>query len=442
MAIVLVALGLHSCDKADITFGDQWVENEYTQVTLLDTITPSVSTIYLDTFATNGTGYSMIGVYEDPEFGVVSASTYLRLQPPTITTAIVDSLDEAVFDSAVVYLNLKNGEYGDTTQTLTLNVQQLSADIRYHDNTSYLYNTTTFPVNETSIGSGTFTLNPNAGLPLTGDTLTIRLTDDFGSDLFSKLKTYSYYLRDATDFLTYLRGIKISASATNNNGFIFNASDSAFIRLYYSLPATGTTVHQHTDFTINSTAYQFNNISIDRTGTVLGSSGISYTNKKILTTETGNIAFLQPSTQTAVKVTFPTIKALEEQPNYLKLVRAVLVVAGPSNSYLPYYAVPPTLYAAYTKDRTNSYSESSVLATASSYQNTTTRQYTYSLDLTSYFQTYELPYTDNLTDRGIVLFLPSSAYKSTVNRLLIGDAVNEANGDGGIKLQLYYISVQ
>lgn len=440
LAILLIAFGLHSCTKADITFGQQWVENGYSQVTMIDTFAPELSTIYLDSFPTNATGYSVIGVYKDPAFGVVNASTYLRLQPPTITQSIVDSLAGAVYDSAVVYMKLKNNDYGDTTQSMTLNVYQLSKDINYYDNTTNLYNNSSYDVNSTPIGSRIFTLNPNSGLPATGDTLLIRLNDAFGQDMFTKLKNFSPLMQNATDFLTYLKGIKISASAANNNGFIFNAGDSASIRIYYSVPGTGQRTRQYSDFTLNSNAYQFNNISIDRSGTALGNVNIGKSNRNVSSLLTNHLSYLQQSTETAVKLMFPTVKYITNATNYLRLVRAVLTVEPQYNSFLNFYTVPSSLYIAPTGDYNNAYSESAGTS-ASAYLNPTSRQYSYSFDITSYLNSTELV-SDNLTGRGLILFLPASVYKSRINRLVIGDTESQLHNNGGIKLQLYYLSVQ
>ncbi|WP_447639769.1 MULTISPECIES: DUF4270 family protein [Chitinophagaceae] len=440
LAIFFIAFGLHSCTKADITFGDQWVDNNYSQVTLLDTITPQMSTIFVDSFATNGTGYAIVGVYKDPYFGVVNASTYLRLQPPTISLTLADTLNGATYDSTVLYMKLKHGEYGDTTQTMTVSVYPLAQGINYYDNTSSLYNVTSFEANSTAIGSRAFTFNPNVDHPVTGDSLLIKLDDTFGKDLYTKMRTNSAYMQSATDFLDYLKGLKISATAANNNGFVFNAADSVSIRVYYTVNGLGERISNYQTFTLSNSAYQFNNITVDRSGTELGTANIGRTNRSIPSSETGHFSYLQQSTMTAIKLTFPTVKSLTYQSNYLKLVRAVLVVEPKYSSYLPYYAVPPSLYIGATDNYTNSYSES--LGTASSpYLNTNTRQYSYSFDITSYISGTELA-SDDVTGRGLILYLPASAYKSTLNRLVIGDAQSELKSQGGIKLQLYYLSVQ
>jgi len=440
LAMLAVAVGLHSCTKADITFGDQWVENGYSQVNMVDTFAPQMSTIYVDTFPTNGTGYSLIGVYKDPALGVVKASTYMRLQPPAVTNGIIDSLAGAVYDSAVVYLKLKNNEYGDTTQNMTLNVYQLAKEINYYDNTSNLYNNTSFDVNSTPIGTRTFTLNPNIDHRATGDTLLIRLSDVLGQDLFEKVRKNNPIIQNTTDFLTYFKGVKISASATDNNGFMFNAADSASIRIYYTVPGVGERIRQYTEFTLNNSAYQFNNISIDRSSTALGNAGIGRLNRDVPSTSTGHLSYLQQSTQTAIKLTFPSVKNIVYRSNYLRLVKAVLTVAPQNSSYLPYYAVPSALYVAPTANYNNGYTESMGIPSAP-YLDPSIRQYSYTFDITSYINSTELA-TEDLTGRGLVMFVPASVYKSSIGRLIVGDIANQKNNKGGIKLQLYYLSVQ
>ena len=440
LAIVLASMGLHSCTKADVTFGNQWINNDYTKTYMIDTFTPLLSTIYSDSFPTNATGYGLIGVYNDPALGTVKASTYLQLQPPAISQGIIDSLLPASYDSAVVYLKLRHNDDGETTQNLMINVYSLTRNINYLDNTTNLYDVTSFPVNSTPLGTKTFTLNPNIGQPSNGDTLLIRLNDNFGTDLFNKYKTYSPLMQNPTDFLTYMKGLKIEGTALNNNGFIFNVADSAFIRIYYKMPSNGQRVQTYTDFKMNNNAYQFNNIQIDRSGTPLGNLNIGRGNRSIPSEATNHVSYLQQITQTAVKVTFPTVNQVKYASNFLRLVKAELLVTPTTNSFLPYYSVPSLLNAAPTGDNLNQYSETTGTSSMV-YKDPITNQYTYSFDITNYINGTELP-TENLTGRGIILYQQSSVYKTRVNRLIIGDVYNQLRNKGGIKLQLYYISVQ
>lgn len=437
LAIIFVGFGIQSCTKADINFGSQWVDNNYTKTNMLDTFTPVITTIYQDSFPSNGTGSGLIGVYTDPAFGVVHASTYVRLQPPAITQAIVDSLAGAVYDSAVVFLKLRHNDYGDTTQTVRLNVHQLNRQINYLDNTTNLYNTTSFPVNAQPIGTGTFTLNPNN--PPNGDTAVIRLNDAVGQDLFNKMRSFNPYFQDPTDFLTYFNGIKISASAPNNNGFVFNVQDSISIRIYYNINGVGQRLRQYTDFKMNSSAYQFNSISIDRTGTPLGNAGISSTTRSIPSTATGNLAFLQQITGTAIKVTFPSVEDIKNAPSYLRLVKANLIVQPQFNSFLPYFSVPPALYLSPTANYSNTYAEQNGIP-AAAILDPVSRQYSYTFDITNYINGTELTTVD-LFGRGLIMYVPGATYKTRMGRLIIGDGTLQQK-NGGAKLQLYYISVQ
>lgn len=437
VAFFSIAILLNSCDKANIDFGSQWLDNDYTKVVYVDTFSADISTVYLDSFSTSGTGYGLAGIYKDPKFGTVTASCYGQFEPPTYNSSAIDTFRYATFDSLTLLLKLKDGNYGDTTKDLTLNVNQLTDNIQLYNNQTSFYNTTSFPYNSTVLGTKTFSLR--LGSPLTGDTLSIRLSDVLGNDFLSMLKSGSTNIQSATQFINYFKGLRISASGSD--GFMINFSDSISMRLYYHSP--GQTINQqtYTTFNLNNSSYQFNNIKIDRSGTLLGNQNFSHTNNNISSSLTDSLAFLQPITSSLVKIQFPTIRQLLNAPNYLRVSRVTMTFQPQFGSDLPFYALPPSLYL-YTTDYSNGLGSaltySSSAQAGSLYTNPTSGYNTYTYDLTTYIQGTELA-TENLNQRGLIICPPVANFRSTFNRMVMPDK----NGQTGkIQLQVYYIAVK
>ncbi|QES87480.1 DUF4270 family protein [Rhizosphaericola mali] len=433
-AIAVVAL---SCNKANIDFGSQWLDNDYTKVIYVDTFSANISTVYLDSFSTSGTGYGVAGVYKDPQFGTVNASCFAQFEPPTYSSSAIDTYRYATFDSLTLLLKMKGGNYGDTTKNLTLSVNQLSQNIQLFNNQTSFYNTTSFPFNTSVLGTKTFSLK--IGSPLTGDTLSIRLSDALGNEFLSMLKSGSSNIQSATQFVNYFKGLRISGSGTD--GFMINFSDSIAMRLYYHSP--GQTINQqtYTTFDLYNSSYQFNNITVDRSGTLLGNQNFSHNNNSIPSALTDSLTYLQPITSSLVKIQFPTIRRLLQSPNYLQVSRATLTFQPQFGTNLPFYALPPSLYL-YTTDYANglgtALTYSSSVQTGSLYLDPTTGYNTYTYDLTTYIQGTELA-SENLNQRGLLICPPTTNFKTTFNRMVIPDL----NGQTGkIQLQVYYIAAK
>jgi hypothetical protein len=54
--ILFFSLVFFACKKVDIQFGDQFLDNGYTQVIKVDSFAVDVSTVYVDSFITSAKG--------------------------------------------------------------------------------------------------------------------------------------------------------------------------------------------------------------------------------------------------------------------------------------------------------------------------------------------------------------------------------------------------
>jgi hypothetical protein len=129
------------------------------------------------------------------------------------------------------------------------------------------------------------------------------------------------------------------------------------------------------------------------------------------------------------------------RPDYLKIIKAELIVTPVNQTYTGFTPLPPQLYA-YTTDQLNNLGSPLVSTTSNGYQtgnlvidplyNSNT---TYVYDVTSYLQKQiSINYANQ---NGLLLIPPSPASITTFNRLVIGDKNNSA---GALQLKVYYVS--
>ena len=417
------------CQKTAIQYGQQYIDNGITNIILVDSISPVVSTIYKDSVPTSQSGALQVGSYTDAFFGKTTANSYLQLTIPTLT----DLRDNAQYDSLVLLMKCNGAYYGDTTLPVSISVNQLTQEIKFTENQTSFYNINSWPANSSSLGTRTLQLRP-----LTGDSANIRLSDAKGLELYNMIKTKDPILKDNILFTDYLKGLKISSTSNNN---IFGFKDSVIMRLYYHQTDI-TRDSKYFDFAFFNKPLQFNQITADRSGTPL--AALNTQNNEIFSTSTGNVGYLQPATGLYLKISFPTIRKLLERSDFVKIIRADLVVKPVINSYNGYFPLPPVLNGAET-DGANEpgVSLTSVANGAASLETGnlaiddiygTNTNYTY--DVTGYLQ-QEIT-NAAINKDGILLLPPSTTRFSTFNRLVIGDFQNVKSK---IQLNVYYISV-
>lgn len=434
--VIAVGAFLAGCKKAYIQFGDQFVDNEYTNIILVDTITPVLSTLFLDSIITSQTGTLMVGRYNDPIFGQISSSTFLVISSP-------DNIPEfhisAVYDSLEFRMVADSSFYGDTAIRQTISVQQLAERIEFPEGSTSLYSKADFLVETVPLGVSEVSVAPS-----NRDTLRIRMSDSKGNEIWNLLREKATAVASATDFEHYFRGLKLSTVSGAGNAAIFGFSDTVVMRLHYHETNPGIT-EKYIDFPITARNKQFNQVLVDRTGTPLDVELPE--SKEIVSSQLGNAAYIQPLTGVLTKIAFPNIReAILQREEYLQLMSAELVLKPIGGSYGYANMLPPQL-AAYTTDRTNipgtslglSGSTSSTETQYGSLQidwlNGELTQYAY--DVTVYLQQQLTLSGDNTN--ALLLLPPSPAFNTRLNRAAIGDRRNE---QAKAILKIYYIAVQ
>jgi len=423
---LLLATG---CQKTAIQYGQQYVDNGITNIILVDSIKPVVSTVYKDSVITSQSGSVLTGSYSDIYLGKTSASSYLQLAPPSLT----DLLENAQYDSLVLLMKCTGSYYGDTALPITISVSQLSQEIKFAENQSYFYNINSWPANATPLGTRTLQLRP-----LTGDSANIKLSDAKGIELYNMIKAKADILKDNLLFTDYFKGLQISSTSNNN---IYGLKDSVVMRLYYHQTDI-TRDSKFFDFTFFNKPLQFNHITTDRSGTPL--TALNTQNNELVSSASGNVGYLQSVAGMYLKISFPTIRGLLERSDFIKIIRADLVVKPVLNSFNGFYPLPPVLFGAQTDGANEPGASITSVSSGEAATETgnlaidgvygTSTNYTY--DVTGYLQ-QEIT-NAAINKDGLLLIPPTDTRFSSFNRLVIGDALNTKNK---LQLNVYYISV-
>jgi hypothetical protein len=337
--IVLIGTG---CTRKTIEFGDA-PENNYTRLAFIDTVGIKLSTVMIDSFSTSTPNNFLLGRYKDPYLGVTTTAPFFQLDKPAEIPGIPTT---AFYDSIVFIMRLDNYYYGDTTRPQTIYVNELAQSIvtRYNNR---LYNTSNFPVKATPLASRTLTIRPVAD-----DSISIRLSNVLGEALFDKMRQRHTDILTTDNFLNYFKGISLTTDANDTTAIYGLISDAASIvmRLHYHTTIPNQQ-RQFIDFPSLKNAVAFNQVLANRSGTgiVPGITGMT----EIPASQTGNRSFSQPGTGLRLKIAFPSLKGIMLTQNYVKLLRAELIVRPAFQSYdRTKYPLPPSLALAYT-DNTN-----------------------------------------------------------------------------------------
>lgn len=339
-AIFIVPLFFVSCYKDEIQFGDIGHEDSHTRIINIDTITPVISTVVLDSFPTNGNNILMIGRWYDAQLGTTDASTYIQFGRPA-DLASFSFPNDAVYDSLALTCKPISQYYGDTLTAQTFSVYELAYQPDY-SYASRIYNTSATGVLPTPLTSLTKLLNPGRG-----DSLQIRLPQAKGLDLYNKIRNNATEISNDDNFLHYLRGFCIRVGATDKGAiYSFNADSSVVLQLHYH--TTIPTYQQHTvKFYVTRTDYQYNRIVSDRSHSPLAPTNNLQT-EFFPNTQTP-YAFSQAGTGVLMKVKFPSLRNILGYTSVVKLISAKLVLKPVEQTFDNYgYRLPDSLYLAQT----------------------------------------------------------------------------------------------
>jgi len=312
-------LALLSCTKSEIQFGTDQADS-YIKVTSVDTINAVMSTYVMDSFSTTKPSSLLVGSYRDPALGLISTKPFLELTVPPAA----DITPDAVYDSITLILRPNKVFYGDTTQAQTFEVKELSQKIDY-TYSYYLYNTSSIAEKSTSLGSQTFFIKPQAD-----DSISIKLSDTKGQELFSKIRLKADEVQSQDQFLAYFRGISIAYTGSNPS-LVVGINDTVTVRVHYHNTIPYPEAHS-IDMKTYINGIYFNQVRTNRSGTTLGNV-IGNGTGEVPVSLTNGIAYSQGTTGVMAKISFPGTRAAIQADTTTKLLAATLLLRAKEGSF-------------------------------------------------------------------------------------------------------------
>jgi len=406
--VSILSLLLYACDDNESTaIGANFFQDAALDLSVLDTVSVTLSTIRHEKLVTNNTSRLLLGHHTDPTLGSITSSTYFRLSSPGSFT-----LTENNSSYNYLTLVLKYDDYFmyDTAALNTLDVYRVAEEIDVDDK-GYLYNYSHFSLRPERLGSYTFKPRPHS------DSIAIKLDDALGLDLYNKILARADEVTNQTDFLKYIRGLAIFPDSTQS-GSLIGFTTAASLRLYYVdksvVPANR---DAYISFPLQSTGGTFfNHISADRTNTAL--DGLLTNDDDILpATHTNQQAYIEAGSGLALRIDFPYVKSLIGTPNFY-ITNATLKIYPSHGSYSDLMPLPQTLTSYVV------YSDNSVYATFSdsklSIETELPRDAYYAVDVTGFVQSLIADAGNRDNQHALLFELANGDYNTSASRLFAG----------------------
>jgi Domain of unknown function (DUF4270) len=446
----LAILFIVSCQKQPVlNFGSSFVvDNSTAHIILVDTSTIDLATVYTDSSSTAGSGFLLVGTYTDLYLGKISSRAFLQVAPPpglpTITSA--DS-----YDSIGLIMLYKKGNpfYGDTTLQQSFTINQVDTQYVLGDFRRGFFSNSSFPLDPASLGTSSATIAPD--IPYTsqraGDSIKIKMPDALGRTLYNMIFNNSDTITKQQNWLKYFHGLCISPGP-GSQGAIYGFNDSATMRIYYHEVSVYST-QKFIDFTITNKGFQFNNITVDRTGSptanLINPTRPGQTPPATTDSLLGHAAYAEGPLGLSVKLTFPNLITIAHRPDYISVLRATLIVRPVPNSFTTTWRLPPQL-TLFVTDQNNLPSVPLGSTTSGGLQggnmtvdflNPLNTFYAY--DVTNFIKTQIINTSINANQTGLMLTVPPPASTTQFNRAVLADFTYPVLQRA--TLQVYYISL-
>ena len=460
LSSLLVVFFLTSCQKQpNLLFGNSYTnDNSGGNVVVVDTSTVLLSTVYTDSTSTNGTGYLMVGSYNDSYLGNVTSRAFWQVAPPSSLPAISPINNRYDSIGLILFFKKANPWYGDTTYSQTYVVNQVDSLYQLATFQRGFFSNSNLPVDPNELGrTNPLFIFPTKGdtVPYTsqaiGDTVKIRLRDDLGNQLYNMVYSLSDTVKNASIWTNWFHGLCLSAAATapaGSTGAIYGFKDSAIMRIYYR-EAGIISSEKFIDFNVTNRSLAFNSIRTNYANTPL--QNLQKPTQSVqpppatLSKLTGNAAYVQPITGLNVKISFPNLKAIALRPDYIGLLRATLTIRPVPGSFNTEWRLPPSL-GIYATDQNNQLGvpiPGAGIAGAQTgnlslnYFAPLTTAYTY--DVTAFIKQQITNNASNAADQGLILSAPAPANVADFRRVVLADQTYQVSQR--VLLNVYYISL-
>ncbi len=430
--VLCISCGDQNLDEISIAMGEEYMDNS-SGIVITDTLSLTLSTVILDSVSTSSTNNALVGTYDNEYLGKVSSEAIVRFSYPDGDDF---DEDEDVFDSIVMCLKHNDYYIGDTTELIYISIHELSSDLEDitddSDAQSTFYNTTNV---STSRLLGEYTYYPE---PEDGDTIFIRLDDDFGQEIFDLFVTEDDTIETTEDFQDYFKGIVIKGDDSFNQNIIgYNASDTTMCMKMYYHRVEDKKTKLTSSFNADESVYQFNSIDSDRSSSTL--SELTETEEALSSSLTEDLCFIQGGSGLVIRVDFPGLTNYYDMFVLNTIIKAELILTPVEGieddiNELPSYL---SVYETNIHNEKGSilYSDDGDILYMYLYDESTDdeHEYYYSIDITDQVIDELLnDYWD--PDYALMIDLPSSYAKGTTTSLYFG---GHNNIDYVAKLKIY-----
>jgi hypothetical protein len=261
---------LGACKKKDFLNGkDAMNPDEILNGITTDTFDIITYTIAEDSTITSNPANVVLGSYNDPKFGLLTASFYTQVRLSGLSPNIGDPNTIAIdsFILAMAYV----GYYGDLSQQ-TFEVYELNERLSI-DSTYYSFtNKSTKSQNLVSLGEGTITPNPTVNSVVGTDTvnpqLRIPLDTNLARNLINEAGNGNGTFASNEAFQDYFKGIHVKtnnlaqSSGSGTIVYLDLNSSASKITIYFRQDGIKKTL----DFLINKSCADFTHVYIQNSG--------------------------------------------------------------------------------------------------------------------------------------------------------------------------------
>lgn len=427
--IIIAFYFLSSCNDSN-ELGADFFPDESFEVSIVDTATLELSSLLYDSLPTRQTGRLLVGYHEDEQFGKISASAYFQVAMQSATSYFLDAKTTR-YDSITLAIKYDGYSIYDTNQIQTLRVHRLLEDVEIPDDDTSFYNTSRLNYEAQPLGQISFYPRPRRG-----GALEIRLSNSLGTALYDYAITEEETVKEQDKFRDFLKGFVLIPD-DSKNGAILGFSITSELRLYYRdnsrLPATQeklTFVMTGDDYTIEAGTY-FNHIESDRKGTAL--EKLQIFESPLLSKSTDSEVFIQAGIGIAARLEMPYLRNLIQANDNFLISKAILEFY-PIQDTKNENVLIPNLLSALWVDEDNQLVSSTTFTAALNTDREFDRDTYYEMDVTSFVKTQIAieRYNENA-----LLFQLSSDYRTSLNRVIFGDAQHSQK----MKLKIYLISI-
>jgi hypothetical protein len=446
------------CEKQPaLNFGSTYADdNNGANIVVVDTATINVSTVFVDSAATSGSGYLMVGALNDPSLGTITSRAFLQVTPPPSLPALDPRIDTYDSIGMIMFFKPGNPYYGDTTQFQYYQVSQIDTLFQLSPFQHGWYSSYSLPLGP-PLGESYVRIEPNRPINFAantsqgaGDTVRIRMDDNLGETIYNMVYNKSDTVVKPTEWATWFNGLCISPDVSRGvANMMAGFKDSCLMRIYYRENAEISS-EKYIDFTLTNKSFQFNNIRFNPAGKPLAKlNDTILTNPQIPPTtpsaQVGNAGYIATINGLNVKLTFPFISSIALRSDYIGLLRAQLTVRPVPGSFSQIWRLPPSVGIYYTDLNNLIGTPLAAVGTAGAqtgapvidYFNPLNSVYTY--DVTNFVATQLTNPSPSATQTGLMLSIPAPANVTQFNRLVVADQTYPKNQQ--ITLSVYYISL-